>query len=70
MYQVPKTSGKHDRDEADGRYIHAHGDSEIEIDIKKSAPRSKLPERFHTPDGKFVGVIPSRNVKITDWYRG
>lgn len=69
-YQVPAYSGKHEHDGSQGRYVHAHGDSQIEVDIKKPAKLSKLPERFHTADGKFVGVIPSRNVKITDWYRG
>lgn len=68
-YQVPKSSGKYDP-KVDGRYIHAHGDSKMEIDIKKAASTKRLPERFHTADGKFVGVVPSRNVKITDWYRG
>lgn len=68
-YQVSPRSGKYDP-KVHGRYIHAHGDSKMEIDIKRAAPTKKLPERFHTADGKFVGVIPSRNVKITDWYRG
>lgn len=68
-YQVPKSSGKYDP-KVDGRYIHAHGDSKMDIDITKAASTKKLPERFHTADGKFVGVVPSRNVKITDWYRG
>ena len=68
-YQVPKSSGKYDPN-VQGRYIHAHGESKMDIDIKKAASTSKLPERFHTADGKFVGVVPSRNVKITDWYRG
>jgi hypothetical protein len=68
-YQVPKTSGKYDPN-VEGRYIHAHGESKMDIDIKKAASIKKLPERFHTADGKFVGVVPSRNVKITDWYRG
>lgn len=68
-YQVPKSSGKYDPN-VQGRYIHAHGDSKMEVDIKKAASTKRLPERFHTADGKFVGVVPSRNVKITDWYRG
>lgn len=68
-YQVPKSSGKYDP-KVQGRYIHAHGDSKMEVDIKRAANTKKLPERFHTADGKFVGVVPSRNVKITDWYRG
>jgi len=68
-YQVPKSSGKYDP-KVQGRYIHAHGDSKMEIDIRKAASTKRLPERFHTADGKFVGVVPSRNVKITDWYRG
>jgi hypothetical protein len=68
-YQVPKSSGKYDP-RVEGRYIHAHGESKMDIDIKKAAPTSKLPERFHTADGKFVGVVPSRNVTIRDWYRG
>lgn len=68
-YQVPKSSGKYDA-RVQGRYIHAHGESKMDVDIKKAAHTSRLPERFHTADGKFVGVVPSRNVKITDWYRG
>jgi hypothetical protein len=68
-YQVSPRSGKYDPS-VQGRYIHAHGDSKMEIDIKKAASTKRLPERFHTADGKFVGVIPSKNVKITDWYRG
>lgn len=68
-YQVPSHSGKYDPT-VDGRYIHSHGESGIDVDIKRPAKRTRLPERFHTADGKFVGVIPSRNVKITDWYRG
>jgi len=68
-YQVPRHSGKYEKDVA-GRYLHSHGESGIEVEIKKPAATSKLPERFHTADGKFVGVLPSRNVKITDWYRG
>jgi hypothetical protein len=68
-YQVSPRSGKYDP-KVQGRYIHAHGDSKMEIDIKRAASTKKLPERFHTADGKFVGVIPSKNVKITDWYRG
>jgi hypothetical protein len=69
-YQVPVHSGKYEGDGSDGRYVHAHGDSQIEVTIKKPASTKKLPERFHTADGGFVGVIPSKNVKITDWYRG
>src|SRR5574342_2698 len=68
-YQVSPRSGKYDP-KVQGRYIHAHGDSKMEIDIRRAAPPKKLPERFHTADGKFIGVIPSRNLKITDWYRG
>jgi hypothetical protein len=68
-YQVPKSSKKYDP-RVEGRYIHAHGESKMDIDIKKAASTKLLPERFHTADGKFVGVVPSRNVKITDWYRG
>lgn len=68
-YQVPSSSGKYDP-RVQGRYIHAHGESKMDVDIKKAAPTKLLPERFHTADGKFVGVVPSRNVKITDWYRG
>lgn len=68
-YQVPKHSRKYDP-QVQGRYIHSHGDSGVEVDIARPAKRSRLPERFHTADGKFVGVLPSRNVKITDWYRG
>ena len=68
-YQVPKSSGKYDPN-VQGRYIHAHGESKMDIDIKKAAPTSKLPERFHTADGKFVGVVPTKNVTIRDWYRG
>lgn len=66
-YQVPKHSGKYAK-EVDGRYIHAHGESGIDLTIKKPTKRKNLPERFHTADGRFVGVIPGR-VKITDWYR-
>jgi hypothetical protein len=66
-YQVPRSSKKYDP-RVEGRYIHAHGDSKMEIDIKKATPFKRLPDRFHTADGKFVGVIPGR-VKITDWYR-
>lgn len=69
-YQVPRHSGKYETDGSDGRYIHAHGDSDLNVDIKRSVRRGRLPERFHTADGKFVGVIPTSNVKITDWYRG
>ena len=69
-YQVPPHSKKYTKD-TQGRYLHAHGESGIDIKtIKRPAKPSKLPERFHTADGKFVGVVPSRNVKITDWYRG
>ncbi len=68
-YQVPKHSGKYAK-EVDGRYIHAHGESGIDLTIKKPTKRKNLPERFHTADGKFVGVIPSKNVKIDTWYRG
>jgi hypothetical protein len=69
-YQVPKTSAKHMGDGSEGRYVHAHGGSKLEVNIKKPAKRKRLPERFHTPDGKFIGVVPARNTKITDWYRG
>jgi hypothetical protein len=69
-YQVPRHSRKHEGDGSDGRYVHAHGESKMEIDIRRPARKSLLPERFHTADGKFVGVIPTRNVTITDWYRG
>jgi hypothetical protein len=69
-YQVPKTSKKWDGKNSDGRFVHAHGDSGIDVDVKRPVRKSKLPDRFHTPDGKFVGVIPSKNVKIDDWYRG
>jgi len=68
-YQVPKHSRKYDPS-VEGRYIHSHGESGVEVDIARPAKRARLPERFHTADGKFVGVLPSRNVKITDWYRG
>jgi hypothetical protein len=69
-YQVPKTSGKYDPN-VEGRYIHAHGESKMEIDIKKAASTKKLPERFHTADGKFVGVVPAgTKVKIGAWYTG
>lgn len=69
-YQVPPHSKKYTKD-TQGRYLHAHGDSGIDIKtIKHPANPSRLPERFHTADGKFVGVMPSKNVKITDWYRG
>jgi hypothetical protein len=67
-YQVPKHSGKYEGDGSQGRYVHAHGDSEIEVNIKRPVSTRKLPERFHTPDGKFVGVIPSKQTRITDWY--
>lgn len=69
-YQVPRSSKKWSDPNSDGRYVHAHGDSGIDVDVKKPVRKSKLPDRFHTPDGKFVGVIPSKNVKIDDWYRG
>lgn len=69
-YQVPRTSGKWMDAASGGRYVHAHGDSEIEVDIKRPVKLSKLPMRFHTPDGKAVGVIPSKNVKIGEWYEG
>jgi hypothetical protein len=68
-YQVPRSSRKYEA-RTQGRYIHAHGDSKMDIDIRKAANAKKLPERFHTSDGRFVGVVPTRNVKITDWYRG
>lgn len=69
-YQVPKHSGKFEGDASQGRYVHAHGDSKIDVNIKRPAKLSRLPERFHTPDGKFVGVIPAgTKVKISDWYR-
>lgn len=67
MYQVPPHSRKHDA-QSQGRFIHAHGESKIDLKVRSVASRKRLPERFHTPDGKFVGVIPGR-VKITDWYR-
>jgi hypothetical protein len=67
-YQVPRHSAKYTKD-TQGRYLHAHGDSDIDIKkIKKPANPKILPERFHTADGKFVGVIPKRQ-RITDWYR-
>lgn len=72
-YQVPRHSRKYEGKGADGRYIHTHGDesgAELEVDIKRPAAKRLLPERFHTADGKFVGVVPTRNVRITDWYRG
>lgn len=72
-YQVPRHSRKYEGKGADGRYIHTHGEdkgAKLEVDIKRVANRRDLPERFHTADGKFVGVVPSRNVTITDWYRG
>ena len=68
-YQVPAHSGKYVA-KVDGRYVHAHGESGVDITIKRPRKRKNLPERFHTPDGKFVGVVPSGNVKITDWYKG
>lgn len=67
-YQVPRHSGKYEGDGSDGRYVHAHGDSDIKVDIRRPVKKSLLPERFHTADGKFVGVIP-RPGAITDWYR-
>ena len=69
-YQVPRSSGKWMDKASGGRYVHAHGDSDIEVDIKRPVKLSKLPMRFHTPDGKAVGVIPSKNVKIGEWYEG
>lgn len=66
-YQVPPHSRKYDP-KTQGRYIHAHGDSDLDVRVKRPVNPSRLPERFHTADGKFVGVIPGR-VKITDWYR-
>ena len=67
-YQVPPHSKKYTKD-TQGRYLHAHGDSGIDIKtIKHPAKPSKLPERFHTADGLFVGVIPKKG-SITDWYR-
>lgn len=72
-YQVPRHSKKYEGKGADGRYIHTHGDesgAKLEVDIKRPAAKRLLPERFHTADGKFVGVVPTRNVRITDWYRG
>jgi hypothetical protein len=69
-YQVPRSSGKWMDKASAGRYVHAHGDSEIEVDVKRPVRLGKLPVRFHTPDGKAVGVIPSRNVKIGEWYEG
>ena len=69
-YQVPRSSGKWMDKASGGRYVHAHGDSDIEVDIKRPVKLSKLPLRFHTPDGKAVGVIPSKNVKIGEWYEG
>ena len=69
-YQVPSTSGKWVDKASAGRYVHAHGDSEIDVDVKKPVGLKKLPMRFHTPDGKAVGVIPSSNVKIGEWYEG
>jgi hypothetical protein len=68
-YQVPKHSGKYRKD-VDGRYVHSHGESGVEATVAKPVKRKKLPERFHTAGGKFIGVIPSRNVRITDWYYG
>ncbi|MGH7259867.1 MAG: hypothetical protein ACREI9_04210 [Nitrospiraceae bacterium] len=69
-YQVPASSGKFMDKASAGRYVHAHGDSDVEVDVKRPVRLSKLPMRFHTPDGKSVGVIPSRNVKIGEWYEG
>lgn len=69
-YQVTRSSGKWVDKASGGRYVHAHGDSEIDVDVKKPVGLKKLPMRFHTPDGKSVGVIPSRNVKIGEWYEG
>jgi len=69
-YQVPRSSGKWVDQASGGRYVHAHGDSDIDVDVKRPVKLSKLPMRFHTPDGKAVGVIPSRNVKIGEWYEG
>jgi len=69
-YQVPRSSGKWVDQASGGRYVHAHGDSDIDVDVKKPVKLSKLPMRFHTPDGKAVGVIPSKNVKIGEWYEG
>jgi len=69
-YQVPRSSGKWMDKESGGRYVHAHGDSDIDVDVKRPVNLSKLPMRFHTPDGKAVGVIPSKNVKIGEWYEG
>lgn len=69
-YQVPRESGKWVDQQSGGRYVHAHGDSEIDVDVKRPVKLSKLPVRFHTPDGKAVGVIPSKNVKIGEWYEG
>jgi hypothetical protein len=69
-YQVPRSSGKWVDQASGGRYVHAHGDSDIDVDVKKPVNLSKLPMRFHTPDGKAVGVIPSKNVKIGEWYEG
>jgi hypothetical protein len=67
-YQVPPHSKKYTKD-TQGRYLHAHGDSGIDIKtIKHPAKPSRLPERFHTADGLFVGVIPKKG-SITDWYR-
>ena len=69
-YQVTRSSGKWVDKASAGRYVHAHGDSEIDVDVKKPVGLKKLPMRFHTPDGKSVGVIPSKNVKIGEWYEG
>ena len=69
-YQVTRSSGKWADKASDGRYVHAHGDSDVEVDVKRPVRTSKLPHRFHTADGKSIGVIPSRNVKIGEWYEG
>lgn len=69
-YQVPPHSRKYNP-RTEGRYIHAHGESKIGLpSISRPAHPAKLPERFHTPDGRFIGVVPTKNIKITDWYRG
>jgi len=69
LYQVPKHSGKYDPS-VQGRYIHAHGESGIDIrEIKRPTNPSRLPERFHTADGKFAGVLVGKSkVKIGSWY--
>lgn len=66
-YQVPRYSKKYEKD-VDGRYVHAHAESGVEMTMKSPKKRKNLPERFHTADGKFVGVIPTKRQKITDWY--